>query len=198
MVTVRRLLLVLLSLTFFVSPEPFGLLQAEGQDKRTAKLIESAKKEKEVVVWHIDDIEDDIVKIFETKYPFLKVKLWRDRGATMATKALEEAKAGVYSPDLCLFDDINLEWLMDAKLLLNYDWPNTKGWVNQPAHNFIEALWLHPKCRFSIARLFRKTSGPRAGTILRILDGKGKRSQVLPERIQPYTRHSRGAKMIRS
>ncbi len=147
MVTVRKLLLVLLSLAFFVSPEPFGLLPAEGQEKRTSKLIESAKKEKELVVWHIDDIDDDIVKAFETKYPFLNVKLWRDRGATMATKALEEAKAGVYSPDLCLFDDIN---------------------------------------------------GPRAGTISRILNGKGKRSPVLQERIRPYTRHSRGAKMIRS
>ena len=30
MVTIRKLLLVLLSLTFFVLPEPFGLLQAEG------------------------------------------------------------------------------------------------------------------------------------------------------------------------
>ena len=47
MVTIRKLLLVLLSLTFFVLPEPFGLLQAEGQEKRTLKLIEGAKKEKE-------------------------------------------------------------------------------------------------------------------------------------------------------
>src|SRR4030095_12013900 len=134
MVTIRKLLLVLLSLTFFVLPEPFGLLQAEGQEKRTLKLIEGAKKEKEVVVWHIDDIDDDIVNAFETKYLFLKVKLLRARGATMQTKALEEAKAGVYSPDLCLFDDINLEWMMDAKLLLNYDWPNTKCRGKQHAH----------------------------------------------------------------
>jgi hypothetical protein len=66
MVTVRKLPLVLLLLTLFALPRPFGLPQAEGQDKITAKLIEGAKKEKEVVVWHIDDIEDDIVKAFET------------------------------------------------------------------------------------------------------------------------------------
>ena len=95
MVTIRKLLLVLLSLTFFVSPGPFG--QA-GARQENIKADRGREKEKEVVVWHIDDIDDDIVKAFETKYPFLKVKLWRDRGATMATKALEEAKAGVFPP----------------------------------------------------------------------------------------------------
>jgi iron(III) transport system substrate-binding protein len=161
MVTVRKLSLVLLLSTLFALPRPFGLPRAEGQDTRTAKLIEGAKKEKEVVVWHIDDIEDELVKAFETKYPFLKVKLWRDRGATMATKALEEAKAGVYSPDLCLFDDINLEWLMDAKLLLNYDWPNTKGWVNQPAHNFYRGIVASPKVPIFNSKVIPKDQWPK-------------------------------------
>ena len=62
MVTLRKLLFVSLSLTLFALPRPFGLPQAEGQDKRTAKLIEGSKKEKEVVVWHIDDIDDDVVR----------------------------------------------------------------------------------------------------------------------------------------
>src|SRR5207253_8637329 len=94
MVTIRKLLLVLLSLTFFVLPEPFGLLQAEGQEKRTLKLIEGAKKEKEVVVWHIDDIDDDIDQLRSEEY----TSELQSRGHLVCRLLLEKKNTQVRTP----------------------------------------------------------------------------------------------------
>ncbi len=58
-------------------------------------LIEGAKKEGEVVVWvHTMANPNQVIKPFEKKYPFLKVKFWDSRSATMIARMIEEAKAG--------------------------------------------------------------------------------------------------------
>ena len=50
---------------------------------------------------------------------------------------------------------------MDAKLLLNYDWPNTKGWVNQPAHNFYRGIVASPKVPLFNSKVIPQDQWPK-------------------------------------
>jgi len=57
-------------------------------------LIDGAKKEGEVVVWvHTMSNPNQVLDPFKKKYPFLKVKFWDSRSATMIARMIEEAKA---------------------------------------------------------------------------------------------------------
>lgn len=114
---------------------------AEAADARLQRLIEGAKKEGEVVIWHISNFsKKKVIQPFEMKYPFIKVKTWRHRGAEGATKAIEEANAGLHNHDLSLLADQNMVRLLNAKLLAEYDWVNTRGWLHQPSHNFYRGI----------------------------------------------------------
>ena len=80
-------------------------------------LIEGAKKEGEVVVWvHTMSNPNQVLDPFKKKYPFLKVKLWDSRSATMIARMIEEAKAGRYSPDVVTFGSRNWPELLEATM----------------------------------------------------------------------------------
>ncbi len=115
--------------------QPALSIVAAAQSDREKKLIEGAKKEGQLVLWHIGPLKKKIVlKPFTAKYPFIKVKTWRSRGSEILTKALEEATAGKHTTDLTLLGRVESIALLNAGVLGNYEWPNTKGWLNQPKH----------------------------------------------------------------
>ncbi|MCH6546361.1 MAG: ABC transporter substrate-binding protein, partial [Deltaproteobacteria bacterium] len=101
-------------------------------------VIEGAKKEGEVVVWvHTMANPNQVIKPFEKKYPFLKVKFWDSRSATMIARMIEEAKAGRYSPDVVTFGARNWPELLEAGLLKEQEWPaHVNKWPYQPKHGY--------------------------------------------------------------
>jgi iron(III) transport system substrate-binding protein len=113
---------------------------AESVGDGSVQRIEAAKKEGQVVVWHNGPLTEPMLKPFTSKYPFLKVKGWRTRGDDAVIKTIEEAKAGMYNYDLLLIGEEEIPVIMNASLLAKYDWPNTKGWINQPGHDFYRAI----------------------------------------------------------
>lgn len=129
-------LMLLLLVTILIMP--CLSISTAAEDK---ELIEGAKKEGEVVFWHIGPLsKKHVLDPFMTKYPFIKVKVWRSRGSEILTKALEEAKAGKQGNDLTLLGRVESVALADAGVLAAYDWPNTKGWLNQPDHDYYRGI----------------------------------------------------------
>ena len=108
------------------------------QLNREQKLIEDAKKEGKVVLWtYTWERPNALEKLFKEKYPFLEFTIWDASRATDAiARQIEEAKVGRYSADLVIYPFVDTTPLREAELLVEYDWPNTKGWTAQPPHNF--------------------------------------------------------------
>lgn len=110
---------------------------------REQQLIEGAKKEKEVVLWtnSFMDEGDRIRNAFKERYPFLELKNWdAPTGPSILTKLTEEARIGKHSADVVILVGGDALVLLDAGVLAEYDWPNTKGWPYQPSNNFVRAL----------------------------------------------------------
>ncbi|MBM2830989.1 MAG: fbpA 2 [Dehalococcoidia bacterium] len=112
---------------------------------REQQLIEGAKKEGQVVFWTHSwlDSEDSFKKAFQAKYPFLKLTTWEGSPADI-DRVVEEAKVGKHNIDVAIYPDVNLPPWLDNGILLDYEWPETKGWVGQPAHNFWRIISVAP------------------------------------------------------
>ena len=138
MFTGAKVIVSLLLLAVIIQPVS---VVAESMAGRQKRLIEGAKKEGEVVVWHISPLKKkEVLQPFMAKYPFINVKHWRSPGYGIVNKAIEEAKAGVPSHDLTILAGGETSSLLAAGILAQDAWPNTKGWVNQPDHNFYRAI----------------------------------------------------------
>jgi len=135
---------------------------AESKEAREQRLIEGAKKEGEVVIWHISNLnKKEVLAPFMKKYPFINVKTWRHRGAEGATKAIEEAKANLHNHDLSILADQNMGRILQAGLLAEYNWPNTKGWVHQPDHNFYRGIVASAKVPTFNTKTIAKSDWPK-------------------------------------
>lgn len=125
-----------------VTPQPATEKPATAAQtlSREQQLIEAAKKEGEVSLW-VHDIVDQqgIVRLFESTYPSLKLKIWNGRGGEIVAKMSEEAKAGRHSVDVVIVSSEIVD-LHELGLLSEYEYPNVKGWLYQPAHNFYKAI----------------------------------------------------------
>jgi iron(III) transport system substrate-binding protein len=109
-------------------------------DARLEALIEGAKKEGEVVFWtNTSPRFEAVITAFREKYPFLSVKMWDSKNIEMLTKATIEAKVGRVSYDLMYTSYFIADMLQKDGLLVEYDWPNAQGWVQQPPHKY----WLN-------------------------------------------------------
>jgi len=115
------------------SPQNAGAASASAGQQ----VIDAAKKEGKVVWWTIS-IHDPapIIKAFKTKHPFLEVELWDSRGPELVNKITQEQKVGRFTPDLLVLSEGDAVDLRAAGALQEYSWPNVKGWINQPSHNF--------------------------------------------------------------
>jgi iron(III) transport system substrate-binding protein len=90
---------------------PAALYQYQGAD-RLQKLVEGAHREGTMTLYTSLNPKDagPIVEAFENRYK-IKVVVWRARGEKMVQRALTEARAGRFTPDVFESDGVEMEIL---------------------------------------------------------------------------------------
>lgn len=110
-------------------PLPSEIYLYQGAD-REQRLIEGAKKEGKVVLYTSLNTKDSapIAEAFEKKYAAqnIKVTLWRASGQKVVQRALTEAYAGRFTPDVFESDSVEMEALAREKLLTPFSSPAFK------------------------------------------------------------------------
>ncbi len=116
---------LLLFLTGLIFPGS-GLGAATSENDATAKLIEGAKKEGQVVWYTSIGLEDgnEILKRFHEKYPFINVKMYRTGSENMLTRVLAEAKAGKQLWDVICTAGVESLIIQKKGLLAKYQSPH--------------------------------------------------------------------------
>ena len=92
------------------------------QEEHTAKLIEGAKKEGELVIYHSPQQRDyeAFCKAFMKKYPFIKAKPYRASASKLMNKILMEHRAGRHIWDVCQTRGIFYQILKEEGLFQKY------------------------------------------------------------------------------
>ena len=93
------------------------------------ELIEAAKKEGKVIYYTADfaEVEQEITKAFNKRFPFVKVEMVRAPGGQLITRIKTEAAAGKLSADLINHSDRGL--ILELQdLLADYAPPNAKDY----------------------------------------------------------------------
>src|SRR5436190_16721936 len=134
----RRRRIVAGALGAAVSP---GFALAQGKDAarnreiylykgadREKKILEGAKKEREVVVYTSLNLKDSvpIVEVFERKYGGVKVQLWRSSSEKVLQRAIAEAHAGRFGCDILETNGPEMEACYREKLLEEFYSPHFK------------------------------------------------------------------------
>jgi iron(III) transport system substrate-binding protein len=103
-----------------------SLLMYQGAD-REQRLVTAAHKEGVVVLYTSLNPKDSgtIVEAFQKKYN-LKVTIWRASGEKMVERAVTEARAGRFTPDVMESDGVEMEILAREHLLQEFYSPNFK------------------------------------------------------------------------
>src|SRR5258708_37511563 len=83
---------------------------ALAQDFGPPELIEAAKKEGKVIYYTADfaEVEQEITKAFNKRFPFIKVEMVRAPGGQLITRIKTEAAAGKLSADVINHSDRGL------------------------------------------------------------------------------------------
>src|SRR5688572_32891365 len=104
-----------------------GVYMYQGAD-RDQRVIEGAKKEKQVVVYTSLNLKDSvpITQAFEKKYG-VKVELWRSSSEKVLQRALTEARAGRFSVDAFELNGPEMEALYREGLLEEFFSPHFKN-----------------------------------------------------------------------
>src|ERR687891_2157030 len=104
-----------------------ALYMYQGAD-RDQRVIEGAKKEKQVVVYTSLNTKDSIpiTQAFEKKYG-VKVELWRSSSEKVLQRALTEARAGRYAVDAFELNGPEMEALYREGLLEEFYSPHFKS-----------------------------------------------------------------------
>src|SRR5437899_10429195 len=99
----------------------------EGAD-REKRILEGAKKEREVVVYTSLNLKDPvpIVEVFERKYAGVKVQLWRSSSEKVLQRATAEARAGRFSCDILETNGPEMEAMHREQLLEEFFSPHFK------------------------------------------------------------------------
>ena len=92
------------------------------------KLIEGAKKEREVMWYTTTSLETSkiIVDQFQKKYPFVKVELYRTGVAPLLSRVLLEARAGKYDWDVLSGGGEFFTPVMERRLIAQYRSPEAR------------------------------------------------------------------------
>jgi iron(III) transport system substrate-binding protein len=123
-------ILLLAALPAFAQPAAGphrGIYMYQGAD-RDQRVIEGAKKEKQVVVYTSLNLKDSvpITQAFEKKYG-VKVELWRSSSEKVLQRALTEARAGRFSVDAFELNGPEMEALYREGLLEEFHSPHFKS-----------------------------------------------------------------------
>src|SRR2546422_638369 len=94
---------------------------------REKRILEGAKKEREVVVYTSLNLKDSvpIVEVFEKKYG-VKVQLWRSSSEKVLQRAIAEARAGRFSCDILETNGPEMEAMHREQLLEEFFSPPFK------------------------------------------------------------------------
>ena len=113
---------------------------------REKRILEGAKKEREVVVYTSLNLKDSvpIVEVFERKYGGVKVQLWRSSSEKVLQRAVAEARAGRFGCDILETNGPEMEAMHREQLLEEFFSPHFK---DLPASAF-------PKHRHYVADRF--------------------------------------------
>lgn len=109
------------------SVKPSDIYMYKGAD-REKRLLEGARKEGTVALYTSLNLKDSvpITKAFEKKYPGVKVSMWRASSEKVIQRALTEARAGRFTPDVFETNGPEMEILYREKLLDPYHSPAFK------------------------------------------------------------------------
>jgi len=101
-----------------------AIAKLEGKE-REAQLLEGARKEGSLVWYSSSSAPDSLALIrkFEAKYPFLRVRHLASPGEKMLTRILTESRAGGFKADVLSLPEIELNALSKRKLLSRYHPP---------------------------------------------------------------------------
>lgn len=117
-------IVALILLAAFLAPAAARAAQADP----TAKLIEGAKKEGEVV-WYTTttlDQSQQVVERFQKKYPFIKPTLFRTGGGPLLNKIMTETRGGLNGWDVVVGRGEMALPLIERKLVATYLSPERK------------------------------------------------------------------------
>jgi iron(III) transport system substrate-binding protein len=106
--------------------KPADTYMYQGAD-REQQLLDGARKEGTVAIYTSLNPKDagPIIEAFEKKYK-IKTTLWRASGEKMVQRALTEASAARYTPDVFESDGVQMEILAREKLLEEFSSPAFK------------------------------------------------------------------------
>src|SRR5687768_7589188 len=123
----KTLSLALLLFSTTVLAQHKNIYMYQGAD-REQRLIEGAKKEKQVVVYTSLNTKDSvpITQAFEKKYG-VKVELWRSSSEKVLQRALTEARAGRHAVDAFELNGPEMEALYREGMLEEFHSPHFKN-----------------------------------------------------------------------
>jgi len=112
------------------------VMMYKGND-RDANLLAEAKKEGTVMLYTSQNPKDSesIVDAFQKRYG-IKVVMWRSSGEKVIQRAVTEARAGRFTPDLFESDGVVMEVLAREKLMQEFYSPAFKDF---PASAFVKS-----------------------------------------------------------
>src|SRR5215471_15159305 len=92
------------------------------QSKEMAKLIEGAKKEKELVIYGTTDLRQSTIinEKFHEKYPFIEVKLNRLTSDNLYPRVIAEHRSGKFLADLLQNNTLGMYFLRKGNFLAHY------------------------------------------------------------------------------
>jgi len=101
---------------------------AWAQSGETAKLIEGAKKEGELVIYGTTDLRQSLLinEKFQAKYPFINVKLNRLTSDNLFPRVISETRSGKFLSDLLQNNTLGMYFLKKGNFLARYDSPEER------------------------------------------------------------------------
>jgi iron(III) transport system substrate-binding protein len=110
-----------------------GWHHAWGQTDPTAKLIEGAKKEGEVVIYGTMSLEavNSLNAKFKEKYPYLDIKLNRLGSGKFAPRVISEVRANKHLADILQTNSLTLHYIKKEGYLMNYLSPEDRYYPKQ-------------------------------------------------------------------
>ena len=104
-------------------PSSVAELAAYTGADRQQILLEGARKEGKAVWYTVVSSYREIAKVFEAKYPGVRIEGYRTRSANLVKRILSEARAGRHTVDVIEAPEISVKVVHEAKLLAPYTSP---------------------------------------------------------------------------
>lgn len=106
---------------------------ARAQSSETAKLIEAAKKEGELIIYGTSDLAQAniINEKFQAKYPFIDVKLNRMTSDKLFPRIIAETRSGKFLSDILQNTALGIYFLKKGNFLARYVSPEERAYGNE-------------------------------------------------------------------